>query len=68
MMASKFGVPSSAELFIYDKDNKYKSLSNTCTRNPEYSQYCFDSKVNADGDYVSILVHGYMVKFVNDVS
>ena len=68
MMSNMFGVPNSATLFIYDNKKKYQYVSNTCSRNPAYGSYCFDPSVNVDGDYVSIVVHGYMVKFQNDVS
>jgi hypothetical protein len=67
-MSNKFGVPNSATLLIYDSSNTFQSLSNTCSKNPEYANYCFDPRINSDGDYVQILVHGYKMKFVNDVS
>ena len=68
MMANKFGVPSGATVFIYDGTKKYVSLSTTCTLNPVYGKYCFDPSVHEDGDGVSMIVHGYMTKFQNDVS
>ena len=67
-MANKFGVPSSATLFIYDATNKYVSLTTTCNMNPVYGKYCFDPSVNVDGDGVTMILHGYMTQFPNDVS
>ena len=67
MMANKFGVPSGATVFIYDATNKYTSLTVKCNTNPVYGKYCFDPSVNVDGDGVTILVHGYMTQFPNDV-
>ena len=66
-MANKFGIPNGASLFIYDKFNKFQSISITCSQNPAYGSYCFNS-MSIDGDYVNIFVHGYMIKFANDVS
>jgi hypothetical protein len=66
-MANKFGVPNGASLFISDKSDKFQSISIACGQNPAYGSYCFDS-TSLDGDYVKIFVHGYMVKFTNDVS
>ena len=37
-------------------------------KNPEFSRYCFDSSFNLDGDSVKIMVYGFMMTFVNDVS
>ena len=67
MMANKFGVPTGATVFIYDATNKYTSLTVRCNMNPVYGKYCFDPSVNVDGDGVTILVHGYMTQFPNDV-
>ena len=67
MIANKFGVPNGASLFVYDKYNTFQSISTTCSLNPAHGSYCFSSS-RADGDYVNIFVHGYMVKFSNDVS
>ena len=67
MLANKFGVPSAAIVFIYDATNKYTSLNVKCNMNPVYGKYCFDPSVNVDGDSVTMLVHGYMTQFPNDV-
>ncbi len=68
MLASKFGVPTGATVFIYDATNTYTSLTDTCNINPVYGKYCFDPSVNVDGDGLTMIVHGYMTKFQNDVS
>ena len=68
MLSNNFGVPNNAKLFIYDSNNRYKSLSNTCTNNPVYDTYCFDTFTNANGDYVRIFIHGYMLQHATDVS
>ncbi len=66
-MVNKFGVPSKATAFIYDDTNRYTSLTVKCNMNPVYGKYCFDPSVNVDGDVVTIIVHGYMTLFPNDV-
>ena len=68
MIANKFGVSTNAELFIYDSNNTYHSYQATCNTNPEYASYCFDPKINKDGDSVTFVVHGYMIKHAYDVS
>ena len=68
MMSNTFGIQNNAVLFTYDSSNKYSTLSTTCNLNPQYNSYCFDPSVNVDGDYVNIVVHGYMVQFNSDVS
>ena len=68
MMLNKFGVPNSAAVYIYDSSNNYKFISNTCSKNPEYGNFCFDSSIHINGDYVNLFIHGYMVKYINDVS
>jgi hypothetical protein len=68
MISNLFGVPNNGRLYIYDHYNTYKVVTNSCNRNPEYSSYCFDTSKNVDGDIVKIFIHGYMIKFPNDVS
>ena len=67
MFANKFGVSTNGKLIIYDSYNKYNTLSITCNENPVYSKYCFDSSSNVDGDYVKLLVQGFMIDYANDV-
>ena len=67
LMANKFGAPNGASLFIYDKSNTFQSITSTCNQNPAFGSYCFNS-TSSDGDYVNVFVHGYMVKYANDVS
>ena len=68
MMANTFGVPNGAALFIYDKYDKFQTLTTTCGKNPDYANYCFYPASNSDGDYVSVVVHGYAIHNPNDVS
>ncbi len=67
MISNTFGVPNGASLFIYDKYNNIQTLTITCGKNPEYAKYCFYPATNVDGDYVSVVVHGYNIKNPNDV-
>ena len=68
MMSNKFGVQNRAILYLYDSNNNFKTVGSTCTTNPAYASYCFDSSVNSNGDNVNIVVHGYKMAFPNDVS
>ena len=68
MLGNKFGTSSNAKLIIYDNYNTYNFLKSTCNKNPEYSSYCFDSSLNVDGDYVKLLINGFMIAYANDVS
>ena len=68
MLANKFGASINGKLIIYDNYDIHNYLSLTCNRNPEFSSYCFDSSFNLDGDSVKIMVYGFMMTFVNDVS
>ena len=68
MLGNKFGASNNAKLFIYDIYNTYTFLTVTCDNNPEYGNYCFDSSLNVDGDYVKLLINGFMIEYINDVS
>ena len=68
LFSNTFGVPNGAALIIYDNHNNIDTLSTTCGKNPGYSSYCFHPGSNGEGDYVTVIVHGYHIKNVNDVS
>eukprot|EP01041_Mallomonas_annulata_P008447 gene8447-17416_t len=67
MLADSFGDYSNAQLFVYDNHNHMWTYSTTCEENPIYTEYCFDSVENEDGDYAIILVHGYTIQYAYDL-
>jgi len=68
MVADTFGDwQKSASLFGLTSDGKYFTFKPTCETNPIYGDYCYDCNNVKDGDTITIVVHGYNVKWWNNI-
>ena len=57
-----------AQLFVYTNYGYFNTIYPTCAEGPAFDLFCFDTALNSDGDYVIVLIHGYMVKYFPNVS
>ena len=68
MLLDRFGEGwSGTALYVYDTTGIVESFSPTCTVNPLYAKYCFDSTIHVPGDQITVVVNGITPEWTSEV-
>lgn len=60
VLLDKFGDGwDTAHFYLFDSYNIYRKYAPTCIDNRIYTEYCFDTLNNKDGDYLTAMADGY---------
>lgn len=57
-----------AQVFVYTNYGYFNTFAPDCGEGPGFDVFCFDGAANDDGDYVVVLMHGYMIRYFPNVS